>query len=523
MSSSESVMIKKSSLLRSTSLVSFMTMLSRVMGFARDILIAQLFGAAAGIDAFFVAFKIPNFMRRLFAEGAFSQAFVPVLAEYQQKESPSALKAFIARIIGNLFTVLMGVTIIAVLASPYVIRLFAPGFETEGPRYLLSSHMLKITFPYLMLVSLTALSGAILNTFGRFGIPAFTPVLLNVCLIIAAMYGAPYFDEPVMALAWGVMIAGIAQLAFQVPFLVKAGLWVVPKFDWHDKGVKRVLKLMVPALFGVSVAQINLLLDTVFASFLPVGSVSWLYYSDRLTFFPLGVFGVAISTVILPHLSREHASKSKVHYSKGLDWGLRLILLIALPSTVGLCLYAKPILFTLLAYGKFTMQDVLMTQKSVMTFSLGITGFMMIKVLGSAFYATQNIKTPVKVGAYSMLLNSVLCLILMRPLAHAGLALASSLAGMFNAFCLLYLLRKKDIYQPNAGWLRFIAQLVLANIVLALILMAGFHYIDWQVASAWQRAANLSGSILLAIVGYVASLYLFGMRASQFRGQIRNS
>lgn len=521
MSTVSTATIKKTSLLRSTGLVSLMTFISRVTGFIRDILIAHFFGATAGIDAFFVAFKIPNFMRRLFAEGAFSQAFVPVLAEYQKKETEPALKLFLARIIGNLFIVLLGVTIIAVLASPYVIRLFAPGFAQSGSRFLLASQMLKITFPYLLLISLTALSGAILNTYGRFGIPAVTPVLLNICLIVAAIYFAPFFNPPVLALAWGVFIAGIVQLAFQLPFLFKAGLLVLPKIHWQDKGVKRVLKLMVPAMFGVSVAQINLLLDTVFASFLSVGSVSWLYYSDRLTFFPLGVFGVAISTVILPHLSREHAAKSSKSFSSGIDWGMRLILLVGLPSTLGLCLFSKPLLISLLAYGKFTLNDALMTQKSLITFSLGIPGFMLIKILGSAFYATQNIKTPVKIAAIAMVINTLLCLLFIKPLAHAGLALASSLAGVFNAGSLLYLLLKRGHYQPSSGWLKFGSQLLLANMVLILFLVFIKDQVDWVAAGASLRLSYLFSSVILAFFIYVLSLYVFGMRTHQFRGKVK--
>ncbi len=515
--------IKKNSLLRSTGLVSFITMLSRVLGLGRDVLIAQLFGAGAGVDAFFVAFKIPNFMRRLFAEGAFSQAFVPILAEYQQTESELAMKRFLAGVIGNLFVVLLLVTVISIFASPFVIMAFAPGFKQDGARFLLAADMLKITFPYLLLISMTALSGAILNTFGRFGVPAFTPVFLNVCLMIAAYFFAPYFNPPIKALAWGVFVAGIVQLLFQIPFLFKAGLLVWPKVDWHDKGVKKVLMLMLPALFGVSVVQINLLLDTVFASFLPIGSVSWIYYSDRLTFFPLGVFGVAISTVILPHLSREHAVNSSEKYSAALDWGMRIILLIALPSTIGLILFSKPLLMSLLAYGKFSMHDVLMTQKSLITFSLGITGFMLIKILGSAFYATQNIKTPVKIGVASMLINTLLCVLLIKPLAHAGLALASSLAGVFNAGCLLTLLLRKGTYQPSKGWFIFLGQLLAGNGVLALTLFFMQNTIDWMALHAVLRLSALLGMVVLAVGVYAAALHVFGMRVSHFRGKVTST
>lgn len=522
MTSTPKLAIKKRSLISSTGLVATMTMLSRLLGFVRDVIIAQLFGAQAGIDAFFVAFKIPNFMRRLFAEGAFSQAFVPVLSEYQKKETELNLKSFIAKITGNLTVVLALVTVIGIFLSAFLVSLFAPGFEAEDPRFTLASEMLKITFPYLWLISLTALSGAILNSFGLFGIPAFTPVLLNISMIVAAVYGAGMVKEPVIALAWGVLVAGVVQLLFQLPYLYRAGLLVRPRIDWHDQGVKKVLTLMVPALFGVSVAQINLLLDTVFASFLPIGSVSWLYYSDRLAFFPLGVFGVAISTVILPHLSRQHVAKAKAHYSAGLDWGMRLILLIALPSTMGLVMFSKPLLLSLLGYGQFTQHDVLMTQRSLVTFSLGIPAFMLIKLLGSAFYATQNIKTPVKVGAWAMVLNSILCLLLISPLQHAGLALASSMAGVFNAGVLLRLLIVRNIYQPQQGWLTFFCQLGFANGLLAVLLLALNHYIAWENLSMRYRLMALGGTLILSMVVYGAGLFLMGIRAADFRGKVRS-
>ncbi len=517
MSSSQAVTpVKSSSLMRSSALVSMMTMLSRVLGFVRDVLFARYFGAEAGADAFLVAFKIPNFMRRLFAEGAFSQAFVPVLAGMQEKESHTRLQLFVARMAGNMFIVLSIITVLAVIFSPYVIRLFAPGFTVDSERFYLAQAMLKITFPYLALISLTALCGSVLNTFGYFGVPAFTPALLNVSIIAAAIYLAPHFNPPVVALSWGVLLGGILQLAFQIPFLIKKRLIVLPRINFKDKGVRRVLTLMVPALFGVSVAQINILLDTVFASFLPVGSVSWLFYSDRLTFFPLGVFAVAIATVILPRLSRQYVDNVEA-YSKSLDWGIRGILLIAFPSTIGLVLFAKPILFAFLTYGKFSVYDVEMTAKSLRMFSLGLTGFMLVKVFASAFYATQNIKTPVKVGVIAMLVNTALCLALIWPLAHAGLALASSIAGLLNAVLLFRLLINGGIYKPSKGWRVYFAQLLFANTVLVLMLCLINHTIDWMTLTAFYRILCLLLSIVLAILTYVLCLGLSGLRLRHFK------
>ena len=514
--------LKRQSLLRSTSLVSMMTFISRIMGFLRDMIMAQMFGAEAGMDAFYVAFRIPNFMRRLFAEGAFSQAFVPVLAEYQKTRSMDEVRVFLARIAGSMSAALTLVTVIGIVASPLIIYIFAPGFGENSMRSVLATQMLQLTFPYLMLISLTAMAGAILNTYGYFGVPAFTPVFLNISMIVCAIYLSPRFSIPVVALAWGVLLAGIVQLLFQIPFLWHRKLLVKPSFVMNDPGVRRVLKLMVPALFGVSIAQINLMIDSIFASFLQVSSVTWLYYTDRLTDFPLGVFGVAIATVILPHLSRRHAEQSPEHFSRALDWGLRLLLLIGVPAGLGLAVFSMPMIAGCFAYGKFTMFDVIQTQKSLITLSLGVPGFMMVKVLASGFYAGQNIKTPVKVGALSMVVNSILCALLVYPLAHAGLALASSLAGYVNCGVLLYLLVRRDIFKLRPGWGRFLLQLGAAN-----AFMLTYLYFMQGDLSAWlamprlERLGLLLMHIIVAGIIYILALGLCGMRVSQFRGQMK--
>ncbi len=513
---------KRQSLLRSTTLVSIMTFISRIMGFARDMLIAQMFGAQAGMDAFYVAFKIPNFMRRLFAEGAFSQAFVPVLAEYQKTRSGSEVRLFLARITGSLSAVLSLVTVLGVIGAPVVIYLFAPGFGEDSSRAVLATDMLRLTFPYLMLISLTAMAGAVLNTYGYFGVPAFTPVLLNISMILAALYLSPRFAQPVVALAWGVLLAGVVQLLFQIPFLFHRKLLVKPSLVMSDPGVRRVLKLMVPALFGVSIAQINLLVDTIFASFLQVGSVTWLFYTDRLTDFPLGVFGVAIATVILPHLSRKHTEQSNVPFSKALDWGMRLLLLIGVPAGLGLMVFSMPLIASCFGYGRFNPFDLLQTQKSLITLGLGVPAFMMVKVLASGFYARQNIKTPVKVGALAMLANTLLCLLLIKPFAHAGLTLASSLAGYLNCGILLVLLVRRGIYQPRSGWWRFILQLVVANCVMVsyLFWMQG-NMADWLARSMLERIFLLLVHVLVALVIYLTTLRVCGVQPAQFRGQMK--
>lgn len=522
MSATETMIPKRQSLLRSTSLVSLMTFISRMTGFARDMIIAQLFGAGAGMDAFLVAFRIPNFMRRLFAEGAFSQAFVPVLAEYQQTRAPEDVRAFIARIAGRLLSVLTLVTAIGMIATPVIILLFAPGFGEGSERSLLATDMLRITFPYLMLISIAAMTGAVLNTYGYFAVPAITPVLLNASMILAALYLSPYSIPPVKALAWGVLIAGVAQVLFQLPFLHQRGLLVRPRRALDDPGVKRVMKLMIPALFGVSIAQLNLMVDSIFASFLKVGSVSWLYYTDRLTDFPLGVFGVAISTVILPHLSRQHADQSIKKYSHAIDWGLQSLLLIGVPSAIGLAFFSMPIIACCFAYGKFSLMDLLQTQKSLIALASGVPAFMMVKVLASSFYARQDIQTPVKVGAAAMLVNSILCAIFIWPLAHAGLALASALAGYVNCGILLYLLLHKGIYRPQMKWLKFSGQLLVANLAIAIYLycMTGTAT-DWLGHPPVSRVALLFIHSLVAVVIYLLVLYLSGVRVAQFRGLLK--
>lgn len=499
-----------------------MTFISRMTGFVRDMLLAQLFGADAGMDAFLVAFRIPNFMRRLFAEGAFSQAFVPVLAEYQQTQSEDDVRTFIARVSGRLLSVLSVVTAIGMVAAPLIVLLFAPGFGEGTTRNMLATEMLRITFPYLLLISMAAMTAAVLNTYGYFGVPAITPVLLNLCMILAALYLGSHMQHPVVALAWGVLIAGVAQVVFQLPFLYRRRLLVMPRHAKGDPGVQRVMKLMVPALFGVSIAQLNLMIDSIFASFLKVGSVSWLYFTDRLTDFPLGVFGVAIATVILPHLSRQHADNSNKRYSSAIDWGLQSLLLIGIPAAVGLSFFSMPIIAGCFAYGKFTLVDLLQTQKSLIALSAGVPGFMLVKVLASSFYARQDIKTPVKVGALAMLINSVLCAVLIWPLAHAGLALSSSLAGYVNCAVLFVLLIRRGYYQPGSGWLKFLAQIALANVVIAAYLYGMVGTVDyWLAHSAMMRVALLALHTSAAVFIYLLVLYLVGVRVAQFRGLVK--
>ena len=493
--------------------------MSRILGFVRDLVVARMFGADAATDAFFVAFKIPNFLRRLFAEGAFSVAFVPVLSEYRSKRSEAELKDFIDRMAGTLGLVLLLTTLAGVIAAPLLIMLFAPGFLAENEdKYGLAVEMLRLTFPYLFFISLTAFAGSILNAHNRFGIPAFTPVLLNLAMIGCALWLSPYMDQPVMALAWGVLIAGAVQLLFQFPFLGRLKLIPRPRIAFKDRGVVKVMRLMVPALFGVSVSQINLLLDTLIASFLVSGSISWLYYSDRLLEFPVGLLGVAIGTVILPNLSRKHAEKSPEAFSATLDWAIRLMVLLGIPATVGLLLLAGPMLATLFHSDNYNSQDVVKSTQSLMAFAPGLMGIILIKVLAPGFYAQQDTRTPVKIGIIAMVANMIFNIILVFPLAHAGLALATTLSSGLNAYLLYRGLRRSGVYHPNAGWRRILTRVAFAASGMGLLLFLGAGDLhSWLDLPDWQRIIALLGWILAGAATYLSLLYLSGIRLRDFR------
>jgi putative peptidoglycan lipid II flippase len=505
-------------LLRATAVVGGFTLISRVLGFVRDIVIAHGFGASALTDAFLVAFKIPNFLRRLFAEGAFSQAFVPVLSEYKTQRSPEEARDLDNHVAGTLGGILLLVTLLGVIAAPLLVLLFAPGFTAEADKYRLTVEMLRITFPYLLFISLTAFAGAILNAYGRFAVPALTPVLLNLVLIAAVLWWSPHFAEPVMALAWGVFLAGVLQLLFQLPFLWRAGLLPRPRFDRRHEGVRRVLKLMLPALFGVSVTQINLLVDTLMASFLAAGSVSWLYYADRLIEFPIGVFGMALATVMLPSLSRSVAQGQLETYGKTLDWSLRWVFLIGLPCTFGLAALAQPIMSTLFLRGEFAAHDVNMSARALLAYTVGLLGFVLIKVLASGFYARQNTRTPVRIGVIAMFVNIGLNLILIWPLAHAGLALSTACAATVNAFLLFHGLRREGVYRSEPGWTVFLLRTGLASASMGALLWWGTHDLAaWLELSTWGRAGHLLAWVGAGGAAYFAALGLLGLRPRHLR------
>jgi len=512
-------------LLRSTSVVGVMTLLSRLLGFARDIVFATLFGASAGMDAFLVAFKIPNFMRRLFAEGAFAQAFVPVLSEYQSQRDKSEIRLMIDQTAGTLAAILCLIMIVGVAAAPLLIYVFAPGFADQPEKFVLAGDLLRLTFPYLFFISLVALAGGVLNTWRRFAVPAFTPVLLNISLIACALVLAPRFEQPVMALAIGVFIAGIAQLLLQYPFLRRLRLWPRLRWGWRAEPVQRILKLMLPAIFGSSVAQINLLLDTIIASFLVTGSVSWLYYSDRLMEFPLGVFAIALSTVILPSLSRRHAEASTERFSATLDWALRLTGLIATPAAVGLCVLSGPLLTTLFQYNSFGAHDVRMASWSLIAYGASLMGFSLIKVLAPGYFARQDTKTPVKVGVIAVVVNMLASLSLVGLMLsvdfaapHMGLAAGTGLAAFVNAGLLWWGLQRSGVYRPVAGWGLFLLRIALASLAMAAVLLwlAG-DLEQWLAADVAWRARQLGLCVGTGVAVYFGTLLLSGLRIHHLR------
>ncbi len=507
----------KSGLLKSSGVVSLMTMLSRVLGLVRDMVIANYFGASVSADAFVLAFRIPNFFRRLFGEGAFSQAFIPVLSEYQAKRSKQDVRDLVSRVSGTLGANLLLLTIVGVAGAPFVISLFAAGYVYTGEAEKLSmaTEMLRLTFPYVLLICMTAFAGSVLNSYGRFAVPAFTPVLLNGSLILCAIYLTPHMTTPVVALAWGVLIAGVVQLTFQLPFLAQQGMLVRPRVDFKDEGVKKVMVLILPALFGISVGQINLLLDTVLASFLETGSLSWLYYSDRLLELPLALFGITIATVILPGLSRQHVGESG-EFSKTLVWAIKMVFLMGVPASIALVVLSESLITTLFYQGKMTERDVLMASLSLSAYGVGLLGHMLVKVLAPGYFSRQDTSTPVRYGIIAMVSNMILNLILIWHLKHAGLALATSLSAFLNAGLLWNGLRKAGVLKLGKGWVRFVAQVFLASAVMLIFLVFASPAQDvWLDMDFWPRFGVMLAICAGGALVYGVCLLLTGVRLKE--------
>lgn len=512
-------------LLRSTLSFGSMTFLSRLSGYARDLVQAGVFGATAATDAFLIAYRIPNFLRRIFAEGNFSQAFVPVFSEVRERGDPRELRLLLDHVAGALAALVLLVSALGVIFAPGIAALFAPGALDEPEKFALTSEMLRITFPYLFFISLTALAAGVLNSYGRFAVPAVTPVLHNLCVIAAALWLAPRLQVPIKALAWGVFAAGVVQLAVQWVALARIGFVPRFRFNLRFEGVRRVFRLMGPMIFGSSVAQINLLVGTMAASLLATGSQTWLYLTDRLLEFPQGIVGAALGTVILPALARRHAANDAAGYSATLDWGLRMALLASVPAMLGLVLMAEPLNATLYQYGRFTEFDTRMAALSLMGLSIGLPGFMLAKVLAPAFYARQDTRAPVRAAVLTVIANLALMAAITGFLAwrgvegaHAGIALATALAGTLNAVLLWRALGREGTHRPSPGWPRFLSRTALASLAMVGFLLWARHEVGaWSaLAPAW-RVIHLAWIVAGSAAIYAVALLAMGMRPRHLR------
>ena len=504
-------------LLKSLATISSLTLVSRILAFVRDVLIARVFGAGMATDAFFVAFRLPNLLRRLFAEGAFSQAFVPIFGEYRNRRGHEETQLLVDHVTTMLAIILFVVTLVGIIAAPVIVYISAPGFAKDAAKFDLTVQLLRITTPYIFFISLVAVAAGILNTYNKFWVPAFAPILLNICFISAALWLAPYCDPPILALAWAVFVAGFVQLAFQVPFLKKIGMLPSIRFNWNDAGMRRVIRQMGPAVFGVSIGQISMLINTIFASFLAAGSVSWLYYADRLMEFPSGILGVALGSILLPSLSKCHADNNTAEYSKLLDWGLRLTIMLTLPAALALGMVAVPLLATFFQRGAFAAHDVLMTSHALIGYSIGLIGIILVKILAPGFYAKQDIRTPVKIGVVTLVATQAMNALFIGWIQHAGLALSIGLAACLNSAILFHYLRKRGIYQPEPGWAKFFARIVIALLALGLTLWFGMGTEQsWLTGSGWSRVLRLSILVAEGVVVYFAVLGILGFRPRDF-------
>ena len=509
-------------LLRSTAAFGSMTVLSRITGLVRDILFAQLMGSTVVADAFFVAFRIPNFFRRIFGEGAFSAAFVPVYTQQRIASDEGEVRSFVDLVSGRLTLALIILTVAGVVLSPLLITALAPGFRADADKFQLTVECLRITFPYVLFICLVALSAAILNTHGKFAGPAATPILLNLSLIAAALWVTQFTGNVAIAVSIGVFAAGVLQLLFQLPFLSKADAMPRPKLKLRkdgepQKAAREVYRLMLPSIFGASVAQLNLVVNTFIASFLVTGSVSWLYYSDRLMEFPLGVFGVALGTVLLPRLSIEHANTNPKEFSRLLDWGLRWCLLIAVPASAGLIALSETMVATLFYHGEFTETDVVMSARALVAFSIGLTALVAVRTLSPGFFARNDTKTPVRAGVYAMIVNAILAIALVFPLQHVGLAAATSIAAFVNAGLLLFWLLRARVFTFQAGWSWFLARVAIASFIMWYILAE--HLVValdlWMQNQVPVRILLLLGYILIGAGIYGLCLLVLGIRPRQ--------
>ncbi len=513
------------SLLKSTSVVGATTLLSRITGLMRDVALAQAFGASALQDAFLVAYKIPNFLRRLFAEGAFSQSFVPVISEYRHQRSLPEVKELVGGVTGTLGAALLAVTALGVLGAPLVILVYATGFTRDAGKFELTVHMLRWTFPYLFFISLTALYSGVLNSYRQFALPAFTQVAMNVVLIVTAMVVAVHSANPGIVLAMGVFVAGCLQLAMQLPAVARLGLLALPRWRPRAEGVRRIGRLMIPGIVGSSMAQVSLVLDTTIASWLVTGSVSWLYFADRLMEFPLGVFSVALGTVILPNLSVHHAERSGEAFSATLDWALRLTLLLVMPAAVGLLAFSGPITAAIFGYRNFTPHSVQMASWALMAYSWGLVMFSLVKVLAPGYFARQDTRTPVRAGLVALAVNMAMNVGIALPAAHLGfpaphllLATATCTGSAVNVYLLWRGLVRQGVLRPSAAWRRLLPRIAIACALMAALLVWWSGSLDaWLAYGPAVRLLRCGLGIAAAAATYFAALYALGLRPADLR------
>ncbi|BBI01266.1 uncharacterized membrane protein [Buchnera aphidicola (Nipponaphis monzeni)] len=497
--------------LKSIVVVSIVTFISRLLGFIRDCLIAQLFGASLVTDAFFMAFKIPNFLRRIFAEGAFTQVFLPILVEYKKRKGCKYTKEFISNILGLMILILIVLNGIGMIIAPTIISIIAPGFVNNLEKFNLSVSLLRIIFPYIFFISLVSLASSVLNTWNYFLVPAFSPILLNISIITTLVFFSPFFYAPIFSLAWGVFIGGVLQLLYQVFYLNKVKILIFPCINFQDTRLWYFINKLIPVIIGISACQISSIINTIFSSLVISGSISWIYYADRIMEFPSGILGISLSTVLLPALSKISSKSLQHNYSKLLDWGIRFCLIFSVPSTVFLSILSKPIIIVLFQYGNFSINDTNMTQKALFAYSIGLIAILLVKVLSSAFYSKKDIKTPMKISLYVILITQLFNILLIYFFQYLGLALSISLAAWVNVFFLFYYLYKKNMFCPEPGWIKFFWNLFIATLVMVLIILGLLKIMpDWSIGCMTYRILRLTGLCFIASCGYLITLILSG-------------
>lgn len=504
-------------LLKSLISVGMMTLMSRILGFVRDVLIASIFGASIFTDAFFISFKIPNLLRRIFSDGAFAQSFIPVLMEYKNNKNHKYVQDFVSSLSSFMIFFLFIITILGMFFSQFIISISAPGFEKLPEKLILSANLLTIMFPYIFLISLSSLFSSILNSWNYFSIPAFSPIFLNISIIIFSIFFSSFFHPRILSLAWAVIIGGLIQFFYQIPFLYKINMLVIPNFHWNNIGLLRIVRKMGTAILGISANQISLIMNTIFSSLLNAGSISWIYYADRLIEFPVGILGVSLSTILFSSLTKNYKNGIKSEYKKLLNWGFRISIILSLPSAVIIFLLAKPIIIVLFQYGKFTDFDVLMTENALKLYSFGLVSFILVKILASAFYAREEVNIPMKISLLTLLLTQLMNPLLIFYFQHAGLALSISISGWINFLLLYWKLYRRKIICFKYSELIFIVHVILSTLVMIIILFFILHMMPmWNIGSFLNKVVRLFCVLLISGITYLFMLNVLGVRLLGF-------